>query len=97
VATPTEGITYSALYQTFTAFVKCAVRSLPLHERQAAEVASVHWLWHTHATRATERGVPPDALQENLEQSDPRTTAIYYRAQIERRQKAMKKAFGEEG
>ena len=46
------------------------------------------------ATRAAERGVPADILQENLGQGDPRTTARYFRAQIERRQAAMEGAFG---
>ena len=48
------------------------------------------------ATRAAERGVPADILQENLGQGDPRTTARYFRAQIERRQGAMEKVFGEQ-
>ena len=48
------------------------------------------------ATRAAERGMPADILQENLGQGDPRTTARYFRAQIERRQGAMEKVFGEQ-
>ena len=52
-----------------------------------------HRLRHTHATRAVERHVPPDVLQENLGQSDPRTTARYYRAQMHRRYKEMERAF----
>lgn len=94
LADPSQPIGYSALHQTFTRFVRKAVRSLPLVERQRAEQASMHWLRHTHATRAAERNVPPDVLQENLGQSDPRTTARYYRAQIERRQRAMEESFG---
>lgn len=94
LADPFRPISYSALYQTFTRFVRQATQSLPLDERQRAEQASMHWLRHTHATRAAEREVPPDVLQENLGQSDPRTTARYYRAQIERRQRAMEESFG---
>ena len=37
--------------------------------------------------------MPPDVLQENLGQSDPRTTARYYRAQMQRRHKEMERAF----
>ena len=48
---------------------------------------------HTDATRAAEREVPPDILQENLGQADRKTTARYYRAQLERRRKAIEKAF----
>ena len=88
---------YSALHETFTRFVRRAVKAsdLPLEERQRAEQASAHWLRHTHATRAAERNVPPDVLQENLGQSDPRTTARYYRAQMQRRHKEMERAFSE--
>jgi integrase len=68
--------------------------ALPLDEKRQAIRASMHWLRHTHATRAAERAVPADVLQENLGQADPRTTARYYRAQLERRQKAIEKAFG---
>lgn len=86
---------YSALHETFVRFVRRAVEAsdLPPDERRRAERASAHWLRHTHATRAAERQVPPDVLQENLGQSDPRTTARYYRAQIERRQREMERAF----
>ena len=39
--------------------------------------------------------MPPDVLQENLGQSDPWTTARYHRAQMQRRQKEMERAFAE--
>ncbi len=86
---------YSALHETFTRFVRRALKAadLPADERRRAGRASAHWLRHTHATRAAERNVPPDVLQENLGQSDPRTTARYYRAQMQRRQKEMERAF----
>ncbi|MRD49373.1 tyrosine-type recombinase/integrase [Caenimonas koreensis DSM 17982] len=91
---PTKAITYRALAETFSRLVKRVIPTLPLDERRSAERASTHWLRHTHATRAAEREVPLDVLQENLGQSDPRTTARYYRAQIVRRQDAMELAFG---
>jgi integrase len=91
-----EPLSYSAIHETFTRFVRRALRasSLGLDERRQAEAASMHWLRHTHATRAAERDVPLDVLQANLGQADPRTTSRYYRAQIERRQAAMERAFG---
>lgn len=92
---PAKAISYRALAETFTRLVKRVLPTLPLDERRSAERASAHWLRHTHATRAAERDVPLDVLQENLGQSDPRTTARYYRAQIVRRQNAMELAFGE--
>ena len=94
---PTAPISYGALHETFTRFVRRAVKASDLTDevRRHAERASAHWLRHTHATRAAERNVPPDVLQENLGQSDPRTTARYYRAQMQRRQKEMERAFSE--
>jgi integrase len=91
-------IGYRALYETLTRFVGRAVREsdLPAGEKERTFQASTHWLRHTHATRVAERNVPPDVLQENLGQADPRTTARYYRAQMERRQRAMEKAFRRE-
>jgi integrase len=90
----TAGISYRALHETFTRLVKRVLPALSPEERRCAEHASAHWLRHTHATRAAERNVPLDVLQENLGQTDPRTTARYYRAQIVRRQTAMELAFG---
>jgi site-specific recombinase XerD len=87
---PLQGVTYASLYETFTRFVKRATLTLPLEARRQAERGSTHWLRHTHATRAVERGMPADILQENLGQGDPRTTARYFRAQIERRQAALR-------
>lgn len=92
---PMQPISYSALHETFTRFVRRSLAGLSDAERTKAQRASAHWLRHTHATRAAERKVPLDVLQENLGQSDPRTTARYYRAQIERRQAEMERAFGE--
>lgn len=92
---PSKGISYRALHETFTRLVKRVAAELPAQFRNRAERASAHWLRHTHATRAAERQVPIDVLQENLGQSDPRTTARYYRAQISRRQAALERAFGE--
>jgi integrase len=93
----TVPISYQALHQTFTRFVNRAIKAsrLSLDEREQALRSSMHWLRHTYATRAAEREVPPDVLQENLGQADPRTTARYYRAQMERRQAAIEKAFAE--
>ena len=91
-----QPVSYSALYDTFKRFVKRAFLSstLPADERQRAMRASAHWLRHTYATRAAESGkVAPDVLQENLGQADPRTAGLYYRAQIERRRRAMEEAF----
>lgn len=92
---PVEPMTYASLYKTFKAFVRRTARNsaLPAGEQAQIVSSSMHWLRHTHATRAAERDVPADILQANLGQSDPRTTATYYKAQAERRRRAMEQAF----
>ena len=92
---PTKPMGYDALYGTFTWFVKRAVKRSELsdEDKRAALKASLHWLRHTHATRFAERGGDLDVLQANLGHSDPRTSARYFRAQIERRQEQLEKAF----
>lgn len=89
-------LTYPALHETLTRFIRRALADAADEVRGEAIKASAHWLRHTHATRAAERNVPLDVLQENLGQTDPRTTARYYRAQIKRRQTEMDRAFGEQ-
>jgi integrase len=93
-------ITYATLAAAMKRFVAAALaaaplRDLSLEERAAARRASLHWLRHTHATRAAEADVPVDVLQANLGQADPRTTAGYYRAQERRRRAAMESVFSE--
>lgn len=89
-------LTYPSLHETFKRFVARALRhsGLPLAQRRDAQAASTHWLRHTHATRAAEVGVPPDVLQANLGHSDPRTTAGYYKAQLDRRWVEMERVYG---
>jgi site-specific recombinase XerD len=89
-------ISYQALYMSFTAFVRRTIRNsnLSATEKSQAVRASAHWLRHTYATRSAERGMPLDILQENMGQSDPRVTARYYRAQMERRQAEVERVFG---
>lgn len=93
---PLQAISYSALAQSLKSLFRRAARRLPASDGARLSRASAHWLRHTHATRAAERDVPPDVLQEQLGQADPRTTAGYYRAQIKRRAAAMERAFGAE-
>jgi hypothetical protein len=82
-------ITYPAQHQTFTRFV-------PLIEQPRAQRASAHWLRYAYAARADEPDMPLDVLQENLDQSNPRTACRYYQAQLERRQRSVEDAFSDE-
>lgn len=86
--------TYSAVHQSFTAFVRSGLRhsDLSLTEQLKAQRATQHWLRHTYATRAAEAETPVDVLQAELGHSNPATTAGYYRAQERRRQEAMERA-----
>jgi integrase len=88
-------ISYSTLAAAFTRFAQTALNhsALPLSEVERMYAASLHWLRHTHATRAVESGVPIDVLQANLGQADPATTARYYSPQDKRRQQFMEQAF----
>ncbi|MDM0030493.1 site-specific integrase [Variovorax saccharolyticus] len=94
--TSTGALTYPSLHETFKRFVARAVRHSELRfaERRDAQAASTHWLRHTHATRAAEVRVPPDVLQANLGHADPRTTAGYYKAQLDRRSAEMERVYG---
>lgn len=88
-------VPYSTLSDYFKRFVAAAfdAADLPVASLLRARSASLHWLRHTHATRAVEAGVSPEVLQDNLGHADPRTTALYYRAQERRRRDELERAF----
>ncbi len=89
-------ITYATLYQTMKTWMLRAIRfaDLDLLARTEAQRASPHWLRHTCGTRAVERGTPLDVVQQQFGHADPRTTARYSSAQLERVQELMNAAFG---
>ena len=89
-------LSYSTAYKSFTRFARAAIAAsdLPVQVRLGALRASLHWLRHTHATRAAEADAPADVLQAQLGHADPRTTARYFRAQDKRRQKELERVFG---
>lgn len=91
-------LTYSTLAKAFKRFALAALAAstLPFEEREAGRRASLHWLRHTHGTRAAERGVDADVQQANMGHADPRTTARYARAQERRRMEQIEAAFGAE-
>lgn len=95
-ADPMEIVTYSALYKTVKVWLQRAINASPLQgrDRDLALRASPHWLRHTFGTRAVERDVPLEVVQRQLGHADPRTTSRYSRAQLERLQVAMDRAFG---
>lgn len=90
-------LSYGALYDTFTRFVRRAIRvsALDADERRHASAASTHWLRHTHGKRSAERGVSRRDLQDNLGHADSETTDGYYPSTLGERAAAMERAFGE--
>lgn len=94
---PGSSIGYQSLYETVRAWLRQALRWAPLTDaqRQTARKASVHWLRHTCGTRALERGAPLEVVQAQLGHADPRTTMRYAKAQLQRVQDGMEKAFGD--
>lgn len=89
-------MTYAALHKAFKRFVQRALgrAELSFEARRDTESAAAHWLRHTHATRAAERGVGADVLQANLGHADPRTTAGYFKTQLDRRATEMERIYG---
>lgn len=81
-------VRYAAVHQSFTAFVRRAIRASTLtgEARERAARATQHWLRHTYATRFAEAGGAQDVLMAELGHADPGTTARYYTAQADRRQ-----------
>lgn len=89
-------LSYGALYDAFTRFVRRAIdaSALDADERRHAGSASTHWLRHTHGKRAAERGVDRRDLQDNFGHSDSKTTDGYYPSTLGERAAAMERAFG---
>ena len=96
IADSVKPMSYPALHKAFKRFLKRALvrTELPYEVRRDAESAAAHWLRHTHATRAAERGVGADVLQANLGHADPRTTAAYFKTQLDRRASEMERVYG---
>lgn len=55
--------------------------------------ATPHWLRHTHATHALERGVDLKTVQENLRHASLTTTSVYVHTDKARRARQMRDAF----
>jgi site-specific recombinase XerD len=94
---PQAPIGYQALYETVRSWLRRSLRWAPLTaaQRDGARKSSVHWLRHTCGTRALERGAPLEVVQAQLGHADPRTTMRYAKAQLQRLQDGMEKAFGD--
>ena len=55
--------------------------------------ASPHWMRHTHATHALERGVDLTTVRDNLRHASLSTTSIYLHTDEEKRARQLGQAF----
>jgi site-specific recombinase XerD len=87
------GITANALYAHLKRFFQgCSAaleRAGDPHGADRFKRASTHWLRHTHATHALERGVPLDVVRQNLGHASVATTSVYLHADSKRQLAAM--------
>lgn len=60
---------------------------------QRIRSASTHWLRHTHASHALQRGAPINAVRENLGHSNLQTTSIYLHTEEDLRHLAITEIF----
>jgi site-specific recombinase XerD len=91
---PGQAPRYGSLYQSLKGWLNRAIdgSGLSMAQKVDAAQASPHWLRHTCATRYLENGAPIDVVGQLLGHADPRTTARYTRAQINRVADALEKA-----
>lgn len=58
--------------------------------------ASPHWMRHTHATHALERGVELTTVRDNLRHASVSTTSVYLHTDEEKRAWQLGKAFADQ-
>lgn len=94
---PRAPVGYQALYLTVRTWLRRAIMlasDIGERDRHKLSQASSHWLRHTFATRAIERGVPMEVVQAQMGHAHLSTTmTIYARAPIERQIHEVAKAF----
>lgn len=91
---PKQGISASTLYDQMKKFFKRCASKLEASDPIASaklKAASVHWLRHTHATHAVEKGMEIDILQKRLGHVTTTTTMIYVTTEDRRQMKALRK------
>ena len=59
--------------------------------------ASPHWMRHTHATHALDRGVDLTTVRDNLRHASVSTTSVYLHTDKEKRARQLGSAFAESG
>jgi site-specific recombinase XerD len=90
------GITTGRLWTLVKRFFGTAADDLHVVHPALAEKlrrATPHWMRHTHATHALERGVELTTVRDNLRHSSVSTTSIYLHSDDRRRAEQMRKGF----
>jgi len=93
---PDGGITAARLWNVVKRFFLTAADIIEAdHSTLAAKLrkASPHWMRHTHATHALERGVELTAVRDNLRHASISTTSIYLHGDDEKRARQLEDAF----
>jgi len=83
-----------ALMKRFFQFAERKMESVDRGLSSKLSLATPHWLRHTHATHALERGVDLKTVQDNLRHASISTTSVYLHTDKARRARQMREAFG---
>ena len=90
------GITASRLWAVVKRFFATAADELHLVHPALAEKlrrATPHWMRHTHASHALQRGAEVTTVRDNLRHSSVATTSVYLHTDDLRRARQMREAF----
>ena len=82
-----------ALLERFFAFAAERLEQFNAAAAHKLRQATPHWLRHTHATHALERGVDLKTVQDNLRHASISTTSLYLHTDKARRARQMRDAF----
>ena len=94
-----DGLTTSRLREILDRFFETAASVLETDNPALAEKlrrASTHWMRHTHATHALERGAELTTVRDNLGHASIATTSIYAHSDQVKRSRELSSAFDDE-
>jgi len=92
-----EAITAGRLWAVMKRYFATAAKELQeVHPALAQKLrgATPHWMRHTHATHALQRGAEVTTVRDNLRHASVATTSLYLHTDELRRARQMREAFG---